>query len=121
MKVLLVDDDYELVQRKFNNVSAEFIFAENGEQAIQILAQNSVDIILMDGNLREEYGHEVVAKIREEGIVAKIVMFSSEDKQNDLGIKAGANAVLNKKDFYKYIESGKLNEKLLDLFRRILE
>ena len=120
MKVLLIDDDYLLVDHVFETISAEFFFAENEEEAMSLISENDFDIILMDGNLREAHGHEVVSRIREAGIMTKIVMFSSEDKQNDLGIKAGANAVLNKKDFYKYHENDELEAKLLGLFESLL-
>lgn len=118
MKVLLIDDDYPLVDWMFGDVSAEFFFAENEEEAMSLISENDFDAILMDGNLQEAHGHEVVSRMREKGIMTKIVMFSSEDEQNDLGIKAGANAVLNKKDFHKYFKNDELNKKLTDIFKK---
>lgn len=117
MKVMLIDDDYPLVEWMFEDVSVEFYFAENEEEAMLLISENDFDVILMDGNLREAHGHEVVSRMRKDGIMTKIIMFSSEDEQNNLGIKAGANDVLNKKDFYKYCENDELEEKLLKIFK----
>ena len=37
MKVLLIDDDYPLVEWMFEDVSAEFSFAENEEEAMLLI------------------------------------------------------------------------------------
>ena len=65
--VLIVDDDMRNVfaltsalERQNMNV----IFAENGNQAIDILSEKNVDIVLMDIMMPEMDGYEAMAKIR---------------------------------------------------------
>ncbi len=97
MKVLLIDDQWPEITLMFFHFNAEMFYALNEKEAITVLAEQSIDIILMDGNLGNGvYGADVVRRLRASGVTTKIVMFSSEEKYNQAGIAAGANGSWNK-------------------------
>ena len=110
-KILVIDDDYEMT-RPFllmwgDGKGIEFFWAANSNEGIRQIKASPIDAILMDGNLINEYGHEVVSRIRGMGILTPIVMFSSSSKQNELGVRAGANGLVNKNEFVSSESMGK--------------
>lgn len=71
----------------------------SGDEGIDILNKKEIDLVLIDGNLINEQGHQVVQKIRESGFNVYLCMFSSDIEQNELGLSAGAEFSINKRDF----------------------
>ena len=68
-KVLVVDDDVRnlfALTTAFERYNIHAITAESGQEAINILAENSVDIVLMDIMMPEMDGYETTQKIRRE-------------------------------------------------------
>lgn len=78
-------------------------YALSGDEGIAILKQQSVDVVLMDGHLIDEYGSEVIARMRAKGINTPVIMFSSNEQQNRAGIEAGAEFSCNKNAFLNEI------------------
>ncbi len=73
--------------------------ATSGDEGIDILNKKEIDLVLIDGNLINEQGYQVVQRIRESGINTYLCMFSSDIEQNELGLSAGAEFSINKRDF----------------------
>ena len=110
MKVLLIDDEAPMMKPSFRglrSLGAEMLYAETEECAQMLLAEHQVDAILMDGNLGYDArydsirGADIVKRLRAMGITIKIVMFSSDDKNNTEGIASGASGSFNKKRMWE--------------------
>ena len=70
MTVLIVDDvplTCKLVKKLMKNLGFGeiFHFAHNGQQALSILTEEKIDLVLMDYNMPEMSGVEALARIRE--------------------------------------------------------
>jgi DNA-binding response OmpR family regulator len=102
MKILMIDDDCTMFRAKFSEFPAEIFFAESEREGMKILSEQSVDAILMDGNLcSERNGLDVVKTLRESGLKMRIIMFSSNDDLNAEGIAVGADSAWNKHQLYE--------------------
>lgn len=100
MNVLIIDDEAEIFcpimevkWAKGNGVDLQG--ARSGDEGIAILQnqQKKVDVVLMDGNLIGEKGHQIVRKIREAGINVPIWMISGDPLENKKGLKEGADGI----------------------------
>ena len=103
LKILLVDD--HLVVRKGIEliINEEFknsvVFnAENYEEAIEIMENNSIDLVLLDININGVENIKIMKKLKDIQSEVKILVFSSHDeKQYGLRyIEQGADGYLNK-------------------------
>jgi diguanylate cyclase (GGDEF)-like protein len=68
MKVLVVDDSKSirmLAAECITSLGHEVIHAENGEQAIKYIAENDIDLVLMDVEMAGMNGFEATTSIRE--------------------------------------------------------
>jgi DNA-binding response OmpR family regulator len=84
-KILIVDDDPTI--RKFIRANLEarnydVLLAENGMIALEILRENSVDLILLDIMMPRLDGFEVCRSLREWSKVP-IIMLSAKDGESD--------------------------------------
>lgn len=83
IRVLFVDDDPEYVSvvrhylRSFQNSTFDLIWASNGEKALDLLAKDVPDIVLMDYFLPGANGLEVIKKIRDAKISVPIILLTS--------------------------------------------
>ncbi|MEM0951141.1 MAG: response regulator [Cyanobacteria bacterium P01_H01_bin.74] len=104
LKVLVVDDS--AVMRKIivgvlttMNVTPENITqAGDGQEAVDLAASNTFDIILMDWNMPTMLGIDAVKAIRESGNATPILMVTTEGERSNVltAIQAGANNYLVK-------------------------
>lgn len=102
MKILLIDDDYEMLKSCFCELNAKMFFAGSEKEGLRLLQEQEFDAILMDGHLcSERTGVDIVRSLRQSGLKTKIIMFSSRDKTNTEGTTAGANGALNKNLLYE--------------------
>lgn len=102
MKILLIDDDCQMLAPCFCKLNAEMSFAESEAEGLRLLQEQTFDAILMDGHLcTERTGVDIVRSLRQSGLKTRIIMFSSRDKTNAEGIAAGANGALNKNLIYE--------------------
>lgn len=107
LNVLVVDDDpcfMPFLYQRYE-ASAEFVFATTETEMEERLRQK-FDAILMDGSLLGwrrglSEGADVVRMLRSRGLTTPIIMFSGEDKKNEAGMMAGADAVWSKDNLYK--------------------
>jgi len=108
LKVLIVDDEPGIrsgIVRILHDHSVGFPFleddfefdlieAETGEQAIEILDNNPIDIVLLDNVLPGIYGIEVLDYINKKGFDTGVMMITSHASL-DLAVKATNNGAFN--------------------------
>ncbi|EUJ47871.1 response regulator [Listeria fleischmannii] len=81
-RVLLVDDEYMIVNGLKKLISwQEFGFevvgtAANGQEALDYVRKNPIDLVVVDVNMPVLSGIDFVAKAREEGIPFRFIMLS---------------------------------------------
>ncbi len=87
VQLIALEDDMEAVGE-----------ASNGEEAIQKALKLEPDLILLDLNMKGMNGIETLARLREEGVTARIIMFTVSDNQEDVvaALKSGADGYLLK-------------------------
>lgn len=100
-KILIVDDDAEI--RKVTgiylaNEGYEILKAENGIEALKIIEDTEVDLILLDIMMPEMDGIEVCMKIREKQLVMPIIFLSAKAEELDKihGLASGADDYITK-------------------------
>jgi class 3 adenylate cyclase len=101
--VLVVDDEEQnrmLLRDPLEARGYEVAEAENGEQALQLVAARLPDVILLDVMMPEMDGFDVCRRLKNDPKSAPIpvlmVTALSERKERMIGIAAGANDFLNK-------------------------
>lgn len=87
VQLIALEDDMEAVGE-----------ASNGEEAIQKALKLEPDLILLDLNMKGMNGIETLTRLREEGITARIIMFTVSDNQEDVvaALQSGADGYLLK-------------------------
>lgn len=99
-KILIVDDDTEI--RKvmgiyLENEGYEILKAENGESALKLVAENEIDLILLDIMMPGMDGIETCMKIRETNVMPIIFLSAkSEDLDKVQGLASGADDYISK-------------------------
>lgn len=103
MKILVVDDSKsirQMVAECVTTLGHDVAFAENGEQCLQHVAENDVDLILMDVEMPGLNGVEATKKLRElkKADWFPIIFLTShtDDESYVNGILAGGDAYLAK-------------------------
>lgn len=80
MKTILVVDDEKSVRDSLKMVlefeSYEVLFAENGQEALSVLNQTTVDLVLLDVKMAGMDGLEVLQRIREKNSELPVIMIS---------------------------------------------
>lgn len=99
-RILIVDDEKEirdLIEIYLKSEGYKTIKAENGEEALNILKTEEVDLIVLDIMMPKVNGIEACMKIREEREMP-IIMLSAktEDLDKILGLNTGADDYLTK-------------------------
>lgn len=99
-RILIVDDEKEirdLVEIYLKGEGYETIKAEDGEEALEVLRNNEVDLVILDIMMPKLNGVEACMKIREEREMPIIMLSAkSEDVDKILGLNMGADDYLTK-------------------------
>lgn len=99
-RILVVDDDKEIVDAieiYLKNEGYEIIKAYDGLQALEVIAQESVDLILLDVMMPKLDGLRATMKIREEKNIPILMLSAkSEDTDKILGLNMGADDYITK-------------------------
>ena len=101
-KLLLVDDEEELREALADQLKLheefETLLAGSGREALDVLSDGSVDLIILDVGLPDLDGREVCRMIRRSGIKVPIIMLTAADGEADtiLGLESGANDYVTK-------------------------
>lgn len=108
LKLLIVDDEEGIrsgihrALRDFNvsfpfyddHFSYELLDAESGEDAIELIQNNTIDLVLLDNKLPGMEGIEVLEYIKEQGIDCAVMMITSY-ASIELAIRATNNGAYN--------------------------
>lgn len=98
--ILIVDDEKEirdLIDIYLKGEGYRTLKAENGEEALEVLELNEVDLIILDIMMPKLNGIEACLKIREEREMPIIMLSAkSEDLDKILGLNTGADDYLTK-------------------------
>ncbi|MGA2164910.1 MAG: response regulator transcription factor [Solirubrobacteraceae bacterium] len=119
MRILVVDDDRavrEALRRALTLAEYEVQLAEDGAQAIELVAQALPDAVVLDIGLPGIDGLEVCRRLRRLGNRVPILMLTARDAVADRidGLDAGADDYL-----VKPFDVGELQARLRALLRRI--
>ncbi len=102
-KILVVDDNAdnrELLSRRLEKKGYETVCASSGKIALELLEQQSFDLILLDIMMPEISGIEVLQMVRENKSMADlpIIMATAKDTSEDMvnALKLGANDYITK-------------------------
>ena len=103
MRILVVDDSKAMrmiVKRHAGQAmpDAEFVEAENGAQALEIVRAEPPDLVLCDWNMPEMTGIQLLRALREEGRQVPFGFVTSETQPHmrEQAIEAGAMFCLSK-------------------------
>lgn len=104
LRVLLVDDSpsaRKFMRRVLENLGIDkFIEAENGREAVQILAETQVDLVVTDYNMPEMDGQELVEYIRTQSWQnsVPVLMVTSETNEGRLAAvqESGVSGICDK-------------------------
>jgi DNA-binding NarL/FixJ family response regulator len=110
MKVLIADDSLLILTRlqemisAFRNVEIAAI-AVNGTDALNTLKSMAIDLLIMDLNMPEINGMELIKDIRKANQSLKIIVltFHSSDHHRHLAMTSGADYFFNKEDAFEKI------------------
>ena len=101
MKILLVEDDSRIIKVLAEALTEQHYTVEtatDGQQAWDLLAVFSYDLILLDVMLPKIDGITICQKIRQQGASVPILMLTAKDTSTDkvMGLDAGADDYLVK-------------------------
>ncbi|PCI27480.1 MAG: hypothetical protein COB67_08410 [SAR324 cluster bacterium] len=101
LTMLLVDDEAlirEVTREMLEDHIAEYIEAENGQEALDLLEQREVDLILTDIRMPVMDGMELIRKVRRDHLDIPIVVMSSFSDEKTIlqALREGANNFLRK-------------------------
>ena len=103
MKILVVDDDeiaLEVARKVLVSDGHEVVLAENGAEALEVLMQNEIQIVISDWNMPNMDGIALCKNIRANSSVGYIyvMMITARNSKDDLlvGLSAGADDFITK-------------------------
>ena len=104
--ILVVDDSITtrvLEQNILESVGYNVLVAEHGQEALNILAENSIDLVVSDVQMPNIDGFELTATLRESekyGDMPVILVTSLDSKEDETqGLEVGADAYITKSNF----------------------
>jgi two-component system NarL family response regulator len=101
---VLIADDQHLVRQGFRSMldrlpSMDVVAeASTGREAVELYARHRPDVLLLDLRFRDVCGVEVIRTIREQFLIARIIVLTTYDGDEDIyqSLRAGAKAYLLK-------------------------
>jgi diguanylate cyclase (GGDEF)-like protein len=101
--LLVVDDEVmnrDVLQRRLARVGYRVLTAESGASALEIVAAQRVDLVLLDVGMPEMDGIETLRKLRQSRSVSElpVIMVTARDSSEDVveALDAGANDYITK-------------------------
>lgn len=99
-RVLLIDDDLELVELLSQSLTREgfdLTLAHTGEEGLTLARPSDVDLVLLDVNLPDISGFEVLRRLRRESDLPVIMLTARGDEVDRIvGLEIGADDYLPK-------------------------
>ncbi len=102
MKVLVIEDDQSIIDAikvafEFRWPDATLCDAKTGRKGVDLASSESPDIVLLDLNLPDTSGFDILSEIRRFSTVPVIILtVSSEDENMMRGLEAGADDYITK-------------------------
>lgn len=93
-KLMIVDDELdvrEYLKNFFRRRKIDVITAESGEEALELVAKNRPDLMLLDVRMAGITGIETLQKIRGQGNQVKVIMVTGVEDQEMLKPLADLN------------------------------
>jgi CheY-like chemotaxis protein len=99
--IVIVDDDdwvRRLLRTTLSADEYEILEADNGEDALRLVAEASVDLILLDWQMPGTHGSLVLDEVKQARPLLPVVVLTAEERQSqrELAESLGADAFLNK-------------------------
>lgn len=132
-EILVCDDDKDIVEAIEIYLTQEgyhILKAYDGEQAIQVLQNNKVDLLIIDVMMPKLDGIRATLKIREKNVLPIIILSAkSEDADKILGLNVGADDYVTKpfnplelvarvkSQLRRYTQLGAMAEKKVNVYR----
>ena len=132
-EILVYDDDKDIVEAIEIYLTQEgyhILKAYDGEQAIQVLQNNKVDLLIIDVMMPKLDGIRATLKIREKNVLPIIILSAkSEDADKILGLNVGADDYVTKpfnplelvarvkSQLRRYTQLGAMAEKKVNVYR----
>lgn len=132
-EILVCDDDKDIVEAIEIYLTQEgyhILKAYDGEQAIQVLQNNKVDLLIIDVMMPKLDGIRATLKIREKNVLPIIILSAkSEDADKILGLNVGADDYVTKpfnplelvarvkSQLRRYTQLGAMVEKKANVYR----
>ncbi len=95
MKILIVDDELlirNVIKEYCKNEDYQTFEAENGEEALKILKNNKIDLVILDIMMPKMDGFETLKVIREEKNIPVIILSARKEEYDKLtGFDIGAD------------------------------
>ena len=87
-----------ILRRILESAGNDVIEAEDGAAGLELFFLEKPDVVFLDLTMKDMYGLEVLAKIREVDPAARAVIASADiqDQTREMVDKAGASAFVNK-------------------------
>jgi signal transduction histidine kinase/ActR/RegA family two-component response regulator len=100
-RILLAEDNpttQSLMSILFQQMGLELVIVDNGQSAIDYLAENKVDLILMDCQMPILDGFKTTEKLRGQGVMTPIIALTAYAREEDAGLclEVGMNGYLSK-------------------------
>jgi len=100
MNILICDDDKEIaaaIAIYLQNEGYSTLLAHNGKQALSVLEENTIHLIIMDVMMPEMDGLQATMQIRRERNIPIIILSAkSEDTDKIIGLNVGADDYITK-------------------------
>ncbi len=101
MKLLIVEDELELLNSLAEGLSLDGYYvdqAPNGNEAMDLLSYEEYDLVVLDINLPDISGFDIVKYIRKHNINTKILILTAKVRIEDkvMGLDLGADDYLTK-------------------------
>lgn len=101
-RLMIVDDDDALREALAEQFAVlgdfELLLAATGGQAISLISGGHVDIVLLDVNLPDMDGRDVLKQMRSQGYAGPVILLTAQDSEADVvsGLDSGANDYVTK-------------------------
>lgn len=94
--ILVVEDEYDIgdiIEHYLKREGMRVIRAMNGKQALEILASQTIDLLLLDIKLPELNGWDVLKKLRQKSNEPPVIMLTALDQDIDkvMALRMGAD------------------------------
>ena len=108
-QLLLVDDDpgvRESLAHVLNSEGYDVLPAANGVEALEVAAQNAVDLVLLDLNLPKKNGWDTFELMIKQNPQLPVIIITARPNQLFPALSSGAGALMEKPlDFPKLLQS----------------